>query len=68
MTLTKNPAAAILESLAKCDKIRFMQAGDNDTLCANDMLPILPTKSGWVHDEAAIRRYREMALEGTWPR
>ena len=55
-----------LERLAKCQKIQPFQAGDDDLLCANDLIALLPTIHGFVHDPAEIRRLREAATG--WPK
>lgn len=65
-TEERNAAAAILESLARCDRIRVRQTDDAE-FCANDMIAITPTRGGWVHDPATINRLRAMTYDGRWP-
>ncbi len=72
MTATATPdaakAQARLDRLERCEKIDPFQAGDEETLCGNDSLPIIRTKDGWRHDPAEIKRLRELAGEGVWPK
>ena len=64
---TPNPAAEKLRDLARCKGIRVYQAGDEETLCGSCLIPILPTRGGWVHDPDAIRRLRNATYDGRWP-
>lgn len=61
-------AQAKLEDLARCRSIRPFQMGDEDLVCGNDLLPIVGTRGGFIHDQKLIARLREVALENVWPR
>lgn len=67
-TVTRNPAVAKLESLDRCRGIRPFRAGDELLLCGNDMIPILESRTGWVHDPETLRRLRASAIDLSWPR
>ena len=64
--LIRNPAQAYLESLALCDKIKPGYAGDEEVICRNDMIDLIPTSQGWQHNPDTIRRLRESATG--WPK
>lgn len=63
-------ALAKLEELARCEAkgIRVYQAGDDDVLCANDLIPLYATRGGYIHDQDYIRRLRNTAMAEAWPR
>lgn len=69
-TTDRKYALAKLEELRACEAkgIRVYQAGDDDVLCANDLIPLYRTRAGYIHDQDYIRRLRNTALAEAWPR
>jgi hypothetical protein len=61
-------ARAKLRELARCTKIDPYQAGDEDLVCGNDLLPLVTSGHGYQHDPAVIRRLRNATYDDAWPR
>lgn len=67
-TTDRKYALAKLEDLARCERIRPFQAGDEDLVCGNDLIGLYATRGGFIHDQQEIARLRDKALEEVWPR
>ena len=66
-TAERNPAAAKLADLARCKSIEPYQMGDEDLVCAHDLIPIERVGGTWRHDPATINRLRNATYDGRWP-